>query len=216
MTPTVRRVLQQFALPAALMGLGAAAHAGVLPPPLPLGWNESVNGDLSGDGLVPTFISLAGGAETSVIGATGRAVTGGPVDRDYFRINVPAGFELSALTVLPGTVPLINVGFIAVMNGSTFTVPPDTQSAEGLLGFALYSENDVGNDILPAMGISALGSIGFTPPLPAGNYSFWVQETGTGVAPYGFSFAVTAVPEPATALTLLAGLTLLAAALKRR
>ncbi len=209
MTPTSFSLFRRIALPVGLLAMAAAAQAGGV------GWDESVNGDLSGDGLSPTFVNLLAG-DTTVRGVTGRAEFGSPVDRDYFTVVVPAGFELSALIVLPGTVPLVNVGFIAVMNGNTFTVPPDTQSAAGLLGFALYSENDIGNDILPAMAIPALGSSGFTPPLPAGNYAFWVQETGVGVAPYGFSFAVTAVPEPATALSMLAGLALLAGALKRR
>ncbi len=210
MTLSPMTLFRHAALPVTLLALASAAQAGVPP-----GWNEALNGDLSGDGLAPTFISLAIG-DTIVRGTTGRPFAGGPVDRDYFSFTVPAGFELSSVTVLAGTVPLVNVGFIAVMNGSSFTVPPDAQSAEGLLGFALYSENDIGNDILPAMGIPALGSTGFTPPLPAGSYSFWVQETGVGVAPYGFALAVTAVPEPATALTLLAGLALLGATLKHR
>lgn len=204
---------RRIALPLALAALGGAAQAGSVPA---AGWNEDANGDLSGNHLAPTFISLLEGGVTNVVGKTGRPLAGADVDRDYFTFTVPAGFELSSLTVLAGTVPLINVGFIALMNGSSFTVPPDTQSAEGLLGFALYSENDIGMDILPAMAIPALGSSGFTPPLPAGSYSFWVQETGVGVATYGFGFAVTPVPEPATALTLLAGLALLAAAVKRR
>jgi PEP-CTERM motif len=212
LTPLIRHAL----LPLSVLALAATAQAGSAPTP---GWNEATNGDFSGDGLTPNFVSLLAGGSTSVIGTTGRPAFGDPVDRDYFTITIPAGFELSALTVLPGTVPLINVGFIAVMNGSTFTVPPDTQSAAGLLGFSLYSENDVDTDILPSMGgatAQSLGATGFNPPLPAGNYAFWVQETGVGVATYGFSFAVTAVPEPATALTLLAGLALLGAALKRR
>lgn len=203
-------LFRRAALSAAMLFTAMMAQAGVSS-----GWNEAVDGDLSGDGLAPSVVGLAPGT-TFVRGVTGRAVAGGPVDRDYFTVSIPAGFELSSLTVLEGTVPLVDVGFIAVMNGSTFTVPPDTQSAAGILGFALYSQNDIGNDILPAMGISTVGSTGFTPPLPAGAYSFWVQETGVGVAPYGFAFAVTAVPEPATALSLLAGLALLGAALKRR
>lgn len=212
MTPQLSSLMRRAALPLSLLALATAAQAGGAP----TGWNEAVNGDLSGDHLAPTFVGLLAGGTTTVSGVTGRAVTGGPIDRDYFSISIPAGFELSSLTLLEGTVPLVDVGFIAVMNGSSFTVPPTTESAAGLLGFALYSENDIGNDILPAMSIPALGSSGFTPPLPAGDYSFWVQETGVGVAPYGFAFAVTAVPEPATALSLLAGLALLAAALKRR
>lgn len=208
-TPFLRRLV----LPAALLALAAGAQAGVLPA---TGWNEFANGDLTGNNLQPTFVGLLAGGVTEVRGVTGRAIAGGPVDLDYFTFTVPAGFELSAMTLLEGTVPLINVGFVGLMAGNSFTVPPTTQSAEGLLGISLYSTNEIGTDLLPVMGIPTLGSTGFTPPLPAGSYSFWVQETGIGEAPYGFGFAVTPVPEPATMLTMLAGLALLGAALKRR
>ncbi len=208
----IRPLLRLAALPLSLLALAAAAQAGNPAP----GWNEAVNGDLSGNNLLPTFVTLASG-QTTVSGLTGRAVPGGPVDRDYFTITVPAGFVLSSLTVLPGTEVLVEVGFIGMMSGSSFTVPPDAQSAAGMLGFRLYSENDIGNDILEPMGLfPELGASGFSTPLPAGSYSFWVQETGVGVARYGFGFGVTPVPEPATALTLLAGLGLLAGALRRR
>ncbi len=205
--------LRRTALSVSVLALCSAAQAGAQPAS---GWNEAVNGDLSTVGPSPTLVSLLAGGVTNVIGTTGASIAG-VVDRDYFTVNVPAGFELSSLSVLPGTQPLGSVGFIAVMQGSSFTVSPTSFSAVGLLGFALYGENDIGTDILPAMGIdTGIGQTGFTPPLPAGNYSFWVQETGVGAAPYGFAFGVTAVPEPATALTLLAGLALLATAMKRR
>jgi hypothetical protein len=101
------------------------------------------------------------------------------------------------------------------MAGPLFTVPPTTASAAGLLGWTVYSDGNIGSDMLAAMSIPALGSSGFSIPLPAGAYSFWVQETGVGVASYDFALNVTAVPEVSTALSLLSGLALLAA-LRRR
>ena len=55
------------------------------------------------------------------------------------------------------------------------------------------------------------GAIGFTPPLPAGDYTFWMQQTGANSATYQFDFIVT--PEPATAGLLFAAAVLL---LRRR
>ena len=63
---------------------------------------------------------------------------------------------------------------------------------------------------------SSPGAVGYTGSLPAGTYTVWVQETGTGVAAYGFDFSVSQVPEPASALMLLAGVAGLGLALKRR
>jgi hypothetical protein len=48
--------------------------------------------------------------------------------------------------------------------------------------------------------------VGFFGSLPAGTYSVWIQETGTGVANYNFDFQVSQVPEPGTALFMAAGL----------
>jgi hypothetical protein len=118
--------------------------------------------------------------------------------------------------LLPGSVPVLDGSFIGVMEGSTFTVPPETETAEGLLGWTLFGENQIGEDLLNFMATPSFGSTGFTPPLPEGAYTFWVQETGVGVATYGFALTVTAVPEPATALSLLGGLALLSVALRRR
>ncbi len=142
--------------------------------------------------------------ENLLLGRTGRV--DGVVDRDYFRFELPTGWQLDTLTVLPGTGALgaAPVSFIAVQAGPQVTVNPTGGSATGLLGWAHYGENDVGTDILGLMGI-APGAIGFSGPLPAGVYSFWIQDTGTGVAEYRLAFGVSAVPEPAAWALWLAG-----------
>lgn len=40
------------------------------------------------------------------------------------------------------------------------------------------------------------GATGFTPPLPSGTYSFWVQEASAGTVNYGFNFVIIPAPEP--------------------
>lgn len=211
MTTPPRRLVPRTVLTAAALALAAAAA----PAGATLIWNEAVNGDFSNDRLMPTAVPLVAGVN-EIWGSTGRAVPQGPVDLDYFTITIPAGSVLASLTVLEGTLPIGEVGFIALVAGNVFTVPPDTQGAEGLLGWFTYSETSIGQDILPQMAFPNFGSTGFDVPLQAGTYSFWVQETGVGSAPYRFALDISPIPEPATALTMLAGLGLLAAARRRR
>ena len=195
---------------AALLPAAALAGGG--------GWNETTQGDLPNDGLTPAVVAVAPGSNTFQ-GLTGRDATTQVVDRDYFTVSVPAGYELSSMIVLSGTMSIGGGSFIGLASGSTVTTSPTSGSAVGLLGWSIFSEDNIGSDLLQFMSIPGLGSTGFTPPLPAGTYSVWVQETGIGVATYAFTMditPVTAVPEPATALTLLAGLGLLAGAARRR
>lgn len=176
-------------------------------------WDESVSGDFANSGLAPTVVSLVPGSNL-VRGFTGRS---GTVDRDYFRFELPAGWQLDTLTVLPGSTFLgvSAASFIAVQAGPQVTVNPTGGSAAGLLGWVHYSENDIGTDILGLMGIGP-GSTGFVTPLPAGSYSFWVQDTGSGVAEYRFDFSVSVVPEPASGALLLAGGLALSGLFRRR
>lgn len=190
----------------------AALAAG---PALAAGWDEAVNGDFSNDGLVPTAVSLQPGL-THVLGATGRAVTGGPVDRDYFTVVVPTGYVLESLVLEDGVSVVGGGSFLGLQAGPQVTVSPTGNSAAGLLGWTVYTVDNVGSDLLFTMSLPALGSSGFDVPLPAGTYSFWVQETGVGVASYHFSLSVAAVPELPPALGLLGGLALLAAVKRRR
>ena len=207
MRPKLSCLLGGVSLPCILWGLAGSVQAA--------DWNEGADGDLSGNGLAPTVLSLATGSN-AVRGTTGRAFAGGPVDLDYFTVSVPAGHELSELNVLGGTSTLGDGSFIGLMSGSTFTVSPTPATAAGMLGWTLFSETNIGDDLLGFMSTPSFGSSGFSPPLPAGSYSFWVQETAVGVSTYALSLVVTAVPEPSTAWAMLAGLAVLAAARKRR
>lgn len=196
-------------LSAALLaaGLATGAQAATV-------WDEAVSGDLANLGATPTAVGFGLGSNV-VRGTTGRD-SGGVVDRDYFTFTLAPGWQIDTITVLPGTTFLggSGVSFIGMQVGPVMTVDPNSGSATGLLGWWLYNENDIGVDILQQMGASP-GAVGFSGALPAGTYTVWVQETGTGVANYGFDFSVTAVPEPASVLLMLAGVAGLAA-LRRR
>ena len=173
----------------ALMG-GELAHAAVI-------YNESVSGDLSNSGLNPTVISVAPGSN-QVFGTTGKNPATLIIDRDYFTFTVPNGLSLTAVTVLPGTKNLGPHGdsFIGLEAGPEVTVLTTATTAAGLLGWDHYDSGDIGNNILPDMGSAGLGATGFTGPLGAGTYSFWIQEASVGTVPYGFDFTLTAAPEP--------------------
>ena len=191
----------------ATLALGAtllpAAHAAVV-------YNEAVNGDLSNSGLSPTFVSVAAGSN-QVLGTTGNPGPG--IDRDYFTFTVPVGQVLSGLTVQAGTVPL-GLAFLGLQSGTQVTAPTGGP-ATVLLGWAHYASADVGNNILPRIGTGA-GAIGFVGALGAGNYSVWIQDFNAGSSTYSFNLTLAAVPEPAPALMLGAGLAALVWQRRRR
>ena len=191
---------------AGLLALSMSAAAGAATV-----YDESLDGDLADTGTpLPTVISVGAGSN-QIFGTTGKTL--GVIDRDYFTITIAPGSQLSSITLLPGTGVIGSLSFLGMQAGTQVTVDPTSGSAAGLLGWVHYSTADVNTDILPAIGTGP-GASGFTPPLPAGSYAFWVQDTGTGNVDYGFDLGITAVPEPASAATLLAGLALLA--LRRR
>jgi hypothetical protein len=200
-------MLRSIVLLASAVLYGTAAHGDTI-------YNESVSGDLSNSGLTPTLLTVSFGAN-DLFGTTGK--TGTVVDRDYFTFTVPQGLELTAITVLPGTQTLGPLGdsFIGIESGPEVTVSTAATDATGLLGWFHYDTGDIGVNILPLMGTSGLGSTGFTAPLPAGTYSFWLQEGNVGTVPYGLEFTVT-TPEPATWTMLLTGLTALVGKTARR
>lgn len=149
-------------------------------------YDESVNGDLSGDRANPTAINLTTGS--NLITAT--SVAG---DIEYFKLTLPAGQRLSAIVVKSNTSS--SLSFIAVQQGSAFTEPPTGTNVANLLGYSHFGVGNgtIGHDILPLMG-TASGAIDFTPPLTAPPYTFWSQETSSTPSTYTLDFQVTAAP----------------------
>jgi hypothetical protein len=194
-----------------IAALGAGAFGGTV-------YDESVSGDLSNSGLSPTSLGTLNDGANDILGSTGRGTNG--VDTDYFVVTVPTGSVLSSITVLPGTQGGgTGLSFIGVEAGSQVTVPTTATTAAGLLGWAHYSPADINTDILPRMGISTMGSDGFTPPLKPGQYASWIQELsadppGTAGFSYGFDLDVSAVPEPGSFVLAILVLILSASALR--
>jgi hypothetical protein len=160
-------------------------------------WDESISGDLSNNQAAPSTFSLASGAN-NVIGTVGGGDT-----QDWITLTVPAGLQLSSLT-LASYVSADVQGFTGVQAGTAFVGSVNDPAA--YLGYAhfgtaahngsLPTANLVGVDILPIMGnpSAAPGSPGFPPPLGSGSYSFLIQQLGSATG-YQFDYGVTPVPE---------------------
>lgn len=161
--------------------------------------DEAVHGDLSGDRFNPTAYTIGAGTH-SVIAAS---ISG---DLEYLRLTIPAGQSLSAI-VLAAYTGLDQTAFIGVQSGPTFTEPPNLPNPANLLGWTHFGPNfgHVGTDILDDIGMG-LGAIGFTPPLPEGVYTFWIQQTGQSVSMYQLDFVIVPAPAAAPALIGLVGL----------
>jgi hypothetical protein len=180
-------------------------------------YDEGIDGDLSGNRLAPTSVSLDPGTNT----ITATSVSG---DLEYFTVTVPVGFELSALT-LASYVSLDALAFIGVQSGTTFTEPATGTDVSQLLGWTHFGSGNstVGTDILDDIG-AGFGAIGFTGALGAGDYTFWSQQTGVNSSTYALELeitaAVAAVPVLSRSVTLLLsaglGLMLLLVAARRR
>ena len=178
-----RNVRGMLALMTVVLACSATSQAGVV-------WDESSNGDISGNRLSPTAVTLAVG-DNDLLGS----VQGNPSDLDYLTINVPAGDVLAHL-VLKSFVSTDQRGFIGIQHGATFTEPTVGTTVGNLLGYTHFGPGagNVGLDILPSMGAGP-GSQGFLAPLGPGQYTFWIQQLGAATS-YDFDFQVTAVPEP--------------------
>jgi PEP-CTERM motif len=183
-----------WALAGALL-LAPLAHAS--------SWDEATNGDLSGDRLAPSALALTAGDNT----VTGTTIAG---DLDYLTVIVPTGSTLSQINLL-SFVSADDLAFIGMQAGSTFTQSPTSPDVTQLLGWAHFGATPTP----PAAYFDILGTspgaIDFSGPLPAGPYTFWIQQANTQLVSYSWDFVVTggSVPEPATAGLALLGLTAL-------
>ena len=146
------------------------------------GYDEAVGGDISDSPANPLTLALAEG-ETQLSAATGDG------DQEYVTVNVPEGFQLESL-VLASYSPN-DVGFIGVQEGTTYTEPLDDSAVrENILGYTLFgTPRQIGTDILDEIG-NGLNAQGFDGPLPAGDYTFALQQLGAESG-YTLAFNVT-------------------------
>ncbi|MEO0466643.1 MAG: malectin domain-containing carbohydrate-binding protein, partial [Pseudomonadota bacterium] len=146
--------------------------------------DEAVDGDLSDDNLAPTDVKIGLGDNVITAGQQGIV---DPDDRDFFTITVAEGQVLDAIILQDFQTTeeegLPNLAFIALKEGATFDSDIDALEAqaaspiaEGLLGGATYGTGNIGFDILASMNTTDF--VGFSLPLQAGTYSFWLNQNG--------------------------------------
>lgn len=137
-------------------------------------YDEAQAGDLSGDHLNPTQFALTSGENWITASQQGDAFGR---DVDYVTFTVPTGMMISAITVESYSGAAGSPAFLGLQSGSVFTVDAETAQPSDLLGGTSYDASDVGQDILAAVG-ALPGATGFTPPLFAGSYTLWLDQTG--------------------------------------
>ena len=179
-------------------------------------WDEGLNGVLSGDGDFPTLVGTLSLGSNVFTGSMGALVEGDPIDADIWNFTIESGYYLTGIDLIGYSATGSSGGgaFMAIMNGGTINTGDASQHLSNNL-FLPPELDGFGN---PYRNLLALldegpffGGDGFDGPLPAGNYTFWIQE-GAAQIDYTINFVVSAspVPEPGSALLLgLAGLCLL-------
>ncbi|MEM7230071.1 MAG: hypothetical protein AAF432_14785 [Planctomycetota bacterium] len=166
-------------------------------------YDESTDGDLSGDRFNPTSLVFTEGVNT----ITNTSILN---DLDYLTVTVPVDTQLGAIT-LTGFESVDDLAFIAIQEGPTFTTSAEAPDITALLGWAHIGPGadgvPVGGDLLTALGTSPQ-AIGFTGPLDAGVYTFWIQQASGVSSTHTFEFVVTStIPVPgALALCAAAGI----------
>lgn len=178
-----------------VLAVAGPASAGVI-------YREAVDGDLSGNRLAPSQLTLASGSNliSGTFGAT--TPTSDTLDLDYITVSVPAGLEFHRLVVTDANVGGA-VAFLGMEAGSQISVPHTTASAATLLGWAHYGTSSISADLFPEMSVAS-GAQGFTAPLGAGQYTLWIMELNTSdTFSYGFDLQLRPVPEPGVLPALL-------------
>ena len=173
---------------------------------------DELNGPfLSRDINDPTELTFTIG-ENTVGGTVARALVERNVD--VYTFNVPAGSVLDRITVDAWN-SVDNLAFFAIDTGTTFPYGPDEFDSiandpfnpfpeDAFLGGAVFGGDDVAPqfDLLARAGTSA--GARFTGPLPADDYTIYVQQTGP-TTDYALTFTLTpvaTVPEPGSLVGL--------------
>ena len=143
-------------------------------------FDETTDGDIANDPNNPQPLQF-------MLGENSINATVVSQDLDYLTVNVPAGSELTAIKLVNYSAN--DLSFIAIQAGSVFTELPDDPAIGNLLGYTHFGVAMIGSDILPGLGLGA-GAQGFTPPLEAGDYSFWIQEIGSTEINFSLNFVV--------------------------
>ncbi|MCE9611171.1 MAG: PEP-CTERM sorting domain-containing protein [Chthoniobacter sp.] len=160
-------------------------------------WNEAIDGDLSGNNLAPTPLTLGLGVNL-ISGTMGKDLPQAPVDRDMFTFMLAPGQYLTSIDFLVFTPT--NQSFYAIAPGATIN---DTDPATHLSNTLINGTGEFLDNL--ALGAYS-GGTGLTDPVGPGTYTIWLQELSSVVT---YQTAYTVVPEPGAWLSLLGGAALL-------
>jgi hypothetical protein len=197
-----------------------------------LSYSEAVGGDFSDSTSAPTNLGTLDLGSNTISGTSTAGATLVFVpdphfpdqDVDVFSFTIAPGQRLDSINLT--SVSLVNNeghlggalgdgAFLGLEAGASITNP---LSPAGLLGNTLVGilpGRQAGDDLLIALGaLHFPGSIGFSGPLAAGEYTLWWQEGPTD-ASYAFDLNVSVIPEPSTALLMGLGLSALAGVRRR-
>lgn len=184
-------------------------------------WDENIDGELSGIGNAPTSILFTTGS--NLIEGTISGFNGTATDVDIWNFTIAAGYYLTGINLVSYTdngfgAPLGTIySFMAIDDALTINTSDPSQH----LSNGLWNEQSPDGGATTFTNLLAIlqagpayGGTGFSGPLPAGDYTFWIQETADGVGTldisYCIDFIVTPVPEPSGAALLgLTGLLML-------
>ena len=162
-------------------------------------WDEDIDGSLSTDRFNTTDFGTLSAGSNNMIADTQSGIS------KFFTFTIAEGTELSAM-ILDQWISEDDLGFLGMVEGDFFNVDPSAPDVTQLLGYVHHGETYVGQDFMPAMG-QGPGSQGFTGPLGAGTYSFWLRQGGSQLTTQDINFVVTPAPG-AFALLGVAGLIL--------
>src|SRR6478672_987912 len=144
-------------------------------------FDEAVSGDLSNDKAAPTALTLTPGLN-SVIGTVAGFPPAGSDPQDWVSFTIPTGFVMTSyVNSKYGSED--DQGFTGFQSGSSFS--GDEFVAGNYAGYAHFGTDATNPDLTPpksTVGVNLLplmanpsfapGTIGFTPPLHVGTYTF--------------------------------------------
>lgn len=157
-------------------------------------YSELISGDLSGLITSPTSIGQLNSGQNSIIGSINE---GGSFNADVFTFSVESDYTLTSLEF---TLSSNNENhFLAMSNETTLDADVDY-----LLFASLVTNAQNGDNILVTeLDGGNQSGVGYSLPLPAGDYSLWFQETSNSTIDYTFTLTTEAIPEPANSTLLL-------------
>ncbi len=172
-----------------------------------LTWDETLNGDLSDDGDAPTLLGTLSSGSNLISGTMGSVGGTGPMDADIWNFTIAAGYYLTGIDLVGYTSANVgNESFMAIAAGGTINLnDPSNHLSNALFDKQVDGFGATYTNLLALLdGGPVFGGQGFDGPLPAGNYTFWIQE-GSDQIGYSIDFVTSPVPVPEPGGVLLLG-----------